>query len=67
MIILDTHVVSELLRAEPAPMVEAWLASQDGSGIYLTAMSEAELLSVWTAECGDDELRREGRMIAYEL
>lgn len=44
MIILDTHVVSELLRAEPAPMVEAWLASQDGSGIYLTAMSEAELL-----------------------
>jgi predicted nucleic acid-binding protein len=42
-IILDTNVVSELLRAAPAPEVEAWLAGQDGTGIYLTAISEAEL------------------------
>ena len=43
MIILDTNVVSELLRAAPAPTVEAWRAGQDGTDIYLTAISEAEL------------------------
>jgi len=43
MIILDTNVVSELLRAAPAPTVEAWLAGQDGADVYLTAISEAEL------------------------
>jgi toxin FitB len=43
MIILDTNVVSELLRPSPAPEVEAWLAAQDGMAIYLTAITEAEL------------------------
>jgi hypothetical protein len=43
MIILDTNVVSELLRAAPAPTVEAWLAAQDGAMIHFTAVSEAEL------------------------
>ena len=43
MIILDTNVVSELLRAAPAPTVEAWLAGQDGTDVYLTVISEAEL------------------------
>lgn len=43
MIIVDTNVVSELLRATPSPAVEAWLASHDGADIYLTAISEAEL------------------------
>ena len=43
MIILDTNVVSELLRAAPAPTVEAWVAGQDGTDIYLTAISESEL------------------------
>lgn len=43
MIILDTNVVSELLRAAPAPPVETWLAGQDGADIYLTAISEGEL------------------------
>ncbi len=43
MIILDTNVIAELLRATPAPAVEAWLAGQDGADIYLTVISEAEL------------------------
>lgn len=43
MIIVDTNVVSELLRPTPEPRVEAWLAAQDGLDIYLTAISEAEL------------------------
>ena len=43
MIILDTNVVSELLRPTPAPQVEIWLAAQDGAAIYFTAVGEAEL------------------------
>ena len=43
MIIVDTNVVSELLRPSPEPRVEEWLAGLDGLDIYLTAISEAEL------------------------
>ena len=43
MIILDTNVVSELLRPAPATQVEAWLSAQDGANIYFTAVGEAEL------------------------
>ena len=44
MIVLDTNVVSELLRPAPAVQVEQWLAEQDGATIYFTAVGEAELL-----------------------
>lgn len=43
MILLDTNVVSELLRKAPEPKVEAWLAAQDGAEVHLSAVSEAEL------------------------
>lgn len=43
MIVLDTNVLSELLRPAPAPQVEAWLAAQDGASVYFTAVGEAEL------------------------
>ena len=43
MIILDTNVISELLRPEPEPQVEHWLATQDGAACYLTTVCEAEL------------------------
>jgi toxin FitB len=43
MIVLDTNIVSELLRPAPAPQVEAWLAVQDGATIWFTAVGEAEL------------------------
>lgn len=43
MIILDTNVLSELLRPVPEPRIEAWLAVQDGADVYLTAITEAEL------------------------
>ena len=43
MIIIDTNVVSELLRPVPEPQVEQWLSEQDGRTVYLTAVSEAEL------------------------
>lgn len=43
MIVLDTNVVSELLRPAPATLVEAWLSAQDGATVYFTAVGEAEL------------------------
>ena len=43
MIVLDTNVVSEMLRPEPAPAVETWLAAQHGPDIHLSAIGEAEL------------------------
>ena len=43
MIILDTNVLSELLRPEPAKQVERWLSAQDGSKVYFTTVGEAEL------------------------
>ena len=43
MIILDTNVLSELLRPEPARQVERWLAAQDGARVYFTTVGEAEL------------------------
>ncbi|RDD99723.1 type II toxin-antitoxin system VapC family toxin [Paracoccus pantotrophus] len=43
MIILDTNVLSEILRPAPEQRVIDWLAAQDGATVYLTAITEAEL------------------------
>jgi predicted nucleic acid-binding protein len=43
MIVLDTNVISELLRPAPALQVEDWLAKQDGATVYFTTVGEAEL------------------------
>lgn len=43
MIIVDTNVVSELLRPTPEPRVEAWFAVQKTVDTYMTTISEAEL------------------------
>lgn len=43
MILLDTNVVSELIRPTPDPRVEMWLSRQIASSIFLSAISEAEL------------------------
>lgn len=43
MIILDTNVLSEILRPAPEPRVVDWLAAQDGATVCLTAITEAEL------------------------
>ena len=44
MFVIDTNVASELMRLEPAPTVAAWIAERDAEELYLTAVSEAELL-----------------------
>ncbi len=43
MILLDTNVVSELIRPDPDPKVEAWLAEQYFANVFLSVISEAEL------------------------
>jgi toxin FitB len=43
MIILDTNVISELMRAEPAPAVLSWITSQPGSGLFTTTLAQAEI------------------------
>lgn len=44
MIILDTNVLSELMKAEPAASVSEWVASQPASRLFVTAITQAEIL-----------------------
>lgn len=44
MIVLDTNVISELLRPKPEGAVEAWLADQPPASVFTTAITEAEIL-----------------------
>ncbi len=43
MIVLDTNVVSELLRPSPDPAVETWVGNCPATGLYFSAVGEAEL------------------------
>jgi predicted nucleic acid-binding protein len=44
MIVLDTNVISELMRSQPHPAVFAWAASQPRASLYTTSINCAELL-----------------------
>ena len=43
--VLDTNVISELMRDNPHPPVLAWLDSQLASNLFVTAITEAEILT----------------------
>jgi predicted nucleic acid-binding protein len=43
MIVLDTNVISELMRREPAPRVMAWIAEQPMAGVFTTTLTQAEI------------------------
>ncbi|MFI6158444.1 type II toxin-antitoxin system VapC family toxin [Micromonospora haikouensis] len=43
MIVLDTNVVSELMRAEPAPAVLTWLRQSSGASLHTTVVTVAEI------------------------
>ena len=43
MIVLDTNVVSELMRPDPVARVVAWVTRQSAPHLYLATISEAEL------------------------
>lgn len=44
MVILDTNVISEILRHEPNESVVAWFKSQPGDQLFTTAVTQAEVL-----------------------
>ena len=43
MIVIDTNVVSELMRAEPNGAVLDWFGRQDAGELHISAVTEAEL------------------------
>lgn len=44
MIVLDTNVISEAMKPEPSEAVRQWLDTQPAGLLYLTTVSQAELL-----------------------
>lgn len=58
MIVLNTNVVSEVLRPSPDGRVLAWLDGQDPRSLFLTSVSLAELL-VGTAYLPEGRRRSE--------
>jgi len=43
MILLDTNVISELMKPSPEARVETWLAGQPPADCFLSSVTEAEL------------------------
>lgn len=44
MILLDTNVLSELMRAKPDPAVVAWIDAQPVDDLHISAITVAEIL-----------------------
>jgi toxin FitB len=44
MLILDTNVISEVLRSEPNEAVVTWFESQPRHQLFTTAVTQAEIL-----------------------
>lgn len=44
MIILDTNAVSETLKPKPSESVLRWLGSQDPGSVFVTVITQAEIL-----------------------
>jgi toxin FitB len=43
MIVLDTNIISELMRAAPDPKVMSWIAGQPIASVFTTALTQAEI------------------------
>lgn len=43
MILLDTNVISELMRPAPSAAVENWVGNQPAASLFIAAVTEAEL------------------------
>jgi toxin FitB len=44
MIVLDTNVLSELMKPKPATKVIDWMAAQPAASLYTTSITQAEIL-----------------------
>lgn len=42
--LLDTHVLSELLRAAPAPAVLSWFSARAAGSLFVSTVTQAEML-----------------------
>jgi toxin FitB len=43
-IVLDTNVLSELMKPSPAPRVASWVGSRPARSLYITSITQAEIL-----------------------
>jgi predicted nucleic acid-binding protein len=43
-IVLDTNVLSELMRPTPSAHVMSWVAAQSAASLYVTTVTQAEIL-----------------------
>jgi predicted nucleic acid-binding protein len=43
MVLLDTNILSEIIRPAPAPAVLHWLATQPVASVFISAVTEAPL------------------------
>ena len=64
MIVVDTNVVSELMKSAPDDAVRAWSARHSVSTLYTTSITEAEIL--YGIELMPDGRRRQGVRAAAE-
>ena len=64
MIILNTNVVSELMRPSPAESVVKWVSEQGTSNLYISTITEAELR--YGVEIMPAGRRRDGLCAAME-
>jgi len=64
MIILDTNVLSELMRPEPSPIVVTWVKKQPGTELFTTSITEAEIF--YGIQLLTKGKRREGLLTAAE-
>jgi predicted nucleic acid-binding protein len=64
MIILDTNVLSELMRSKPSPRVVAWVATHPVTELYTTSITEAEIF--YGIELLTKGKRREVLLVAAE-
>jgi predicted nucleic acid-binding protein len=44
MIVLDTNVLSEVMRPRPDPKLVSWLAAQPTASLFIAAITQAEIL-----------------------
>lgn len=79
MIILDTNVLSELMRPAPVAQVSEWVAKQPSTELFTTSITEAEIFfgielltqgkrrrELWRAAEGMFNEDLEGRVLGFE-
>lgn len=64
MIILDTNVLSELMRPNPSAQVVSWVGKQPTMELFTTSITEAEIF--YTIELLTRGKRRDGLLAAAE-